>query len=125
MQAAKTEIYTRNRGLSLGSGLARCFESGRALHLVPYVYLALTIPRMQVPDEGRHFMRALQISEGQILPQINPALHTSGGWLPAAAVEFVRDRMDPEFYRREDYLRNIPDRFKALDRAAQHQPPLS
>ncbi len=135
MQAAKTEIYTRNRGLSLGSGLARCFESGRALHLVPYVYLALTIPcvallwliipPMQVPDEGRHFMRALQISEGQILPQINPALHTSGGWLPAAAVEFVRDRMNPEFYRREDYLRNIPDRFKALDRAAQHQPPLS
>ncbi len=135
MQAAKTEIYTSNRGLSLGSGLARCFESGRALHLVPYLYLVLTIPcvallwlmipPMQVPDEGRHFMRALQISEGQILPQINPALHTSGGWLPAAAVEFVRDRMNPEFYRREDYLRNIPDRFKALDRAAQHQPPPS
>jgi uncharacterized membrane protein len=102
---------------------------------VPYIYLAVTLPvalllcfitpPMQSPDEGRHFLRACQIAQGRILSQIDPATHAAGGWLPAAASEFVRDKMTPEYLRRQDSLSSVRERLQALDRAAQAQAPLS
>lgn len=102
---------------------------------VPLIYLAVALPvalllcfliaPMQSPDESRHFLRACQFSEGQILPQIDPATHKAGGFLPAAVVDFVRDKMDPEYYRGEDKLHSIGARLRALDAAAQNQAPLS
>ena len=130
MQAAKAETLTIDRAAE-----ALRFLPRNILHWVPYFYLAVAlpvalllcflVPPMQTPDDGRHFLRACQIAQGDMLPQIDPTGHTSGGWLPAAAVDFVRDRMNPEYFRQEDHLRTLTDRFEALDRAAQHQPPLS
>lgn len=102
---------------------------------IPYFYLAFglattltlcfLIPPMQVSDEGRHFLRAWQISEGQLLPQVNFDTHQAGGFVPSAAADFVRYRVTSEFLRNEDHLHSISDRLQALDTAAQTQAPLS
>ncbi len=89
------------------------------------ILLCFLVPPMQTPDDGRHFLRACQIAQGHILPQVSPTGSTAGGWLPAAAVDFVRDKMNPEFFRREDQLRSIGARLKALDREARKQKPLA
>jgi uncharacterized membrane protein len=80
---------------------------------------------MQSPDEGRHFLRACQIAQGQFLSQINPRTGEAGGVLPSAESEFVRDKMRTDFLRSQDRLRTIFERLAALDRSVQNQAPLS
>jgi uncharacterized membrane protein len=102
---------------------------------IPYIYvgvalpttflLCFLIPPIQSPDEGRHFLRAYQIAQGQMLSQIDPNTHQAGGWIPAAASGFVRDKMRPDYLRNEDRLRTLGERLSALDQAAQSQSPLS
>lgn len=133
MQSAKAEASPPERRIN-GGIPALWIRPATGYSAIPYVYLAIglavalllcfLVPPMQSPDEGRHFLRALQIAQGQILPQIDPATHQAGGLLPAAAVEFVSDRMTPEYFRAEDRLHSIGERLGALDRAAQNQAPL-
>lgn len=102
---------------------------------IPYLYLGLAlptalllcflIPLMYPADEGRHFLRACQIAQGQIVSDIEPITHEAGGWLPAAAPDFVRDKMTPEYFRKQDQLHTVGQRLRALDQAAQTQAPLS
>jgi uncharacterized membrane protein len=86
--------------------------------------LCFLTPPMQSEDEGRHFLRACQIAQGQIVSEFHSRTHEAGGWLPAAAAEFVREKMTPEYFRKEDELRTIGKRLRALDRAAQTQRPI-
>lgn len=105
----------------------------RSRYAVPVIYLIVALPLevflcfftppMQPPDESRHFLRASQFAQGQLFPQINPATHLSGGILPAALVDFVHEKVNPEYYRSEDRLHTIGARLRALSAAAQHQAP--
>ena len=81
-------------------------------------------PPMQSPDEGRHFLRACQLVSGRFVSEIQPATRQAGGWLPAAASDFVKDKMTSEYLRREDQLRTIGARLAALDEEARAQRPL-
>lgn len=134
MQSTITESEWRERVVRRFS--PRAWLTDQSLRRsVPFVYLAGALPvalvlcfliaPMQAPDESRHFLRACQFAQGQILPEIDPNTHKAGGLLPAAAVDFVRDKMNPEYYRNEDRLHSIAARLRALNAAAQHQAPLS
>lgn len=111
------------------------FRRAKWREFVPYFYLAVALPTtlllcfltppIQSPDEGRHFLRAYQFTEGKIFSEIDPKTLQAGGWVPVAASEFVRDKMRPEYLRNEDRLHSIGERLRALDQAAQSQPPLS
>lgn len=136
MQAASTEPEQRQEPEASSHRAQQLwFRLGRWRSSIPFIYLAVAlpvalllcylIPPTQTSDEGRHFLRACQFAEGQILPQIDPSGQTTGGLLPAAAVDFVRDKMNPNYYRAEDRLHTIGARLRALDAAAQDQPPLS
>ena len=103
--------------------------------VVPYIYLIISLPTalllcfltppMQSPDEGRHFLRACQIAFGQIVSQIDPRAQQAGGLLPAAASDFVRDKMTPDYFRQEERYHTIGERLRALDEAARAQRPLN
>jgi uncharacterized membrane protein len=103
--------------------------------LVPFGYLLIAAPvaillcfltpPMQSPDEGRHFLRACQIASGQIVSEIDPKTQQAGGWLPAAASDFVRDKMSPDYFRQEDRYHTIGERLRSLDDAASAQRPLN
>jgi uncharacterized membrane protein len=102
--------------------------------LIPLIYFAISLPTMlylcfltppiQVADEGRHFLRACQIADGQIVSQIDANTSQAGGLLPLAESEFVRDKMSTDFLRNEDRLPTIRARLDALDRSSQNQAPL-
>lgn len=102
---------------------------------VPYFYIGVALPTalilcfltppLQSEDEGRHFLRACQFAEGRIISEFESNTHAAGGWLPAAAADFVREKMTPEYFRKEDELRSIGERLRAFDRAAQTQRPIS
>lgn len=102
---------------------------------IPLVYLAVALPTvlilcfllppMQSPDEGRHFLRACQIAEGQLLSQIDPQTAQAGGVLPSVESEFVRKKMSTDFLRTEDRLHTIRERLAALDHLSRNQPPSS
>ncbi len=102
--------------------------------LIPFIYLAISvpvilylcflIPPMQVRDEGRHFLRACQVAEGGILPEIEAGSGKAGGVLPIAEFEFVHAKMSTGFLRNEDRIRTIRGRLEALDRESQRQAPL-
>lgn len=138
MQGAKTETPRLER-FATAPGRARravfMLDALRWRKAVPYSYLAVAVPvavalcfmtpPMQSPDEGRHFWRACQIAEGRVLSEIDPSTHAAGGRLPAAASDFVRDTMTPEYLRRQDLLPGVGERLRALDRAAHAQTPLS
>lgn len=104
-------------------------------YLVPLLYLTVALPTvlflcflmppMQSPDEGRHFLRACQIAQGQFLSQIDARTGDAGGVLPSAESEFVRDKMRTDFLRAQDRLRTVSERLAALDLSAQRQSPLS
>lgn len=135
MQTARTEPERREpetgcrRAPRLWSHLVRWRYAVPVVYLVVAlpleVFLCFFVPPMQSADEGRHFFRSCQFAQGQILPEIDSAAHTAGGMLPAAVVDFVREKMNPEFYRNEDRLPTIGARLRALNAAAQHQAPLS
>lgn len=104
-------------------------------HWIPLLYLtialpstillSLWVPPMQVMDEGRHFLRAYQFSEGHLLSDIGAARNTAGGWVPVAVADFVRTAMSPEFLRAQGRLASVDARFEALDHTAQAEPSLN
>ncbi|MGH9437105.1 MAG: DUF2142 domain-containing protein [Terriglobia bacterium] len=130
MQGARTEPRQEEAGTQ-----GHWIRIAALRYSVPVIYLVVAlpvalllcylVPPNQPADEGRHFLRACQIAEGQILPQIDSTTQEAGGFLPAAVVDFVRDKMDPKYYRNEDRLHTIGARLRALDLAAQRQRPLS
>src|SRR3954465_62861 len=129
MQSLETQ--GQHRGVPL---LAWAPAGPAAERLIPFIYLALSlpvalylcflIPPMQVRDEGRHFLRACQIADGGIISQIEASSGQAGGMLPVAESEFVRDKMGPFFLLNEDRLPTIRARLEALDRASKNQVPL-
>ncbi len=138
MENAKVETPQRESA-SAAAGSTRTvrliFRRAKWREFVPYLYLAVALPTtillcfltppIQSPDEGRHFLRAYQFAEGKIFSEIDPKTGQAGGWVPAAASDFVRDKMRPDYLRNEDRLHSIGERMRALNRAAQSQPPLS
>ena len=105
------------------------------------IFLCFLIPPMQVSDEGRHFLRAYEFSRGQMLPDTGfsrglfvwdshgkpmpGVLYTTGGVVPAALANFVRDKVtSADFLLREYHFPSIASRLRDLDAAAQKQPPL-
>lgn len=136
MQVARTEPEQhRAQEASKRRAQQLWSEIKRWRYTVPVIYLAVALPLevlvcflnppMQASDETRHFLRACQVAQGQVFPQIDPATHAAGGLLPAAVVEFVRDRMNPHYYRNENRLHTIGARLAALNTAAEREAPLS
>ena len=114
------------RGSSLGRKLLAFFSNTWTL---PYVYLVLAlatvllfcfiVPPLQVLDENRHFMRAVQFSQGNWISQMDVATNRAGGVLPAAVFQFVRRTMSTDFLQGEEALHTVRERINALDRASQ------
>src|SRR3954465_3771590 len=123
MQSLETQ--GQHRGVPL---LAWAPAGPAAERLIPFIYLALSlpvalylcflIPPMQVRDEGRHFLRACQIAEGGIISQIEASSGQAGGLLPLAESEFVRDKMGPFFLLNQDRLPTIRARGKTTLRTS-------
>src|SRR5579884_3960065 len=117
----------------------------RSLRLVAWLYLicvlpttiflCFLIPPMQVSDEGRHFLRAYEFSRSQMLPDTGfshglfawdshgkpmpGVLYTTGGIVPVAVANFVRDKVtSADFLLREYHFPSIASRLRDLDAAA-------
>src|SRR4051794_8673584 len=95
-------------------GLIRSFLNTWTL---PYLYLvvalttvlvlSLTVPPMQALDENRHFIRAVQFSQGGWIPQLETRTNRAGGYLPQAVFEFASRTMSPDFLQGEQSLHTI------------------
>ncbi len=95
---------------------------------LPYIYLILAlittltvcflVPPMQALDENRHFMRSVQFSQGNWMPQLDLSTNRAGGILPDTVFEFVRLTMGTEFLQGEETLHTVRERLNALDRAS-------
>jgi uncharacterized membrane protein len=125
-------VSQETRSALWGRKIRAWFWNGRT---VPYLYLAVSLPTilllcwlvppLQTNDESRHFMRACQIAQGDLLPAIDPVTGHAGGMVPAALGDFVRQRMDSKSLLAETALRTMRARMNALDRAADAQPALA
>jgi uncharacterized membrane protein len=120
----RTPLVWRNLGNSLLS-----------LRSIPYLYLCVTLPAvlvlsflvppMQLIDESRHFVRACQIAQGNLLPQIDKATGRGGGVLPQAVADFVRRWMNTDTLRSEEITsRTVGQRIHALDKASYSEAPI-
>lgn len=105
------------------------------LRSVPYLYLCLALPAVltlsflvpptQTPDESRHFLRAVQFSQGDWIAAIDPNTNLAGGVLPNAVFDFVRQSTSTDFLQGEESFRTIRARLHALGRASKTAPPLT
>src|SRR3954452_10264298 len=78
-----------------------------AAALATVIPLCFIVPPMQVLDENRHFMRAVQFSQGQWTPQVDVKTDRTGGVLPDAVFEFVRLTMSTDFLQEEQALHTV------------------